>query len=740
MMEVNNTQTEITQELLSQYNQEVVEQFLDFINNIPYIKSFINPKRKKAKDLPRDMEGKILIDITNPHILEDMDYFRPTALHYQKTGKITNLRPNANPNSEYGKWVREEIRRCWEGYIRPSDGEWITGDCYFFWNYCPILVAKLKEGKKAVRVWDFPDVWDGHYWKFHYINMARNNGHHGAELARRGAGKSYTLAAMIAKRFLLGENSEVRKEVKCLVTAYQKEYLTKDGILNKFQSYIDFCAQNTEFPRKKLKSSLQDMAWTAGYLDLDTNTRKGTLNEVLGVSSKDDESKLRGKRGVLIGLEEWGSFPNLLGLYNTLRPSMEDGDAVYGLIYAQGTSGDSTSDFSAAQQIMYNPIGYNMQPIKNVYDKEGQGRPQFVFFFPGYLNRNGCQDENGNSDVVKALLQILQNRYIVKYNSTDINTITKTIAEIPITPQEAILRSQGNIFPVTQLTERENQIDSNPRFFDDVYTGDLVLNKSGEVEFRISNEQPIREFPLKDNKCKGAIEIFNMPEKDSNGKVYSNRYIAGIDPVDQDNSETLSLTSCFILDLFTDKIVAEYTGRQDFADDNYEIIRLLLMFYNAKGCYENNLKGLFAYFSRINCTHLLCDTPEYLRDKQLIKVTGYGNTAKGVHASAPINNYANTLIREWLLKPVSTVIEEGGEQKEVSVSNLYFIRNKALLKELILFNPDINVDRIRALGMCMLYREEKMIMYQGDMSKTTDSVSSDYLGNDDYFNNNYRQY
>ena len=740
MMEVNNTQTEITQELLSQYNQEVVEQFLDFINNIPYIKSFINPKRKKAKDLPRDMEGKILIDITNPHILEDMDYFRPTALHYQKTGKITNLRPNANPNSEYGKWVREEIRRCWEGYIRPSDGEWITGDCYFFWNYCPILVAKLKEGKKAVRVWDFPDVWDGHYWKFHYINMARNNGHHGAELARRGAGKSYTLAAMIAKRFLLGENSEVRKEVKCLVTAYQKEYLTKDGILNKFQSYIDFCAQNTEFPRKKLKSSLQDMAWTAGYLDLDTNTRKGTLNEVLGVSSKDDESKLRGKRGVLIGLEEWGSFPNLLGLYNTLRPSMEDGDAVYGLIYAQGTSGDSTSDFSAAQQIMYNPIGYNMQPIKNVYDKEGQGRPQFVFFFPGYLNRNGCQDENGNSDVVKALLQILQNRYIVKYNSTDINTITKTIAEIPITPQEAILRSQGNIFPVTQLTERENQIDSNPRFFDDVYTGDLVLNKSGEVEFRISNEQPIREFPLKDNKCKGAIEIFNMPEKDSNGKVYSNRYIAGIDPVDQDNSETLSLTSCFILDLFTDKIVAEYTGRQDFADDNYEIIRLLLMFYNAKGCYENNLKGLFAYFSRINCTHLLCDTPEYLRDKQLIKVTGYGNTAKGVHASAPINNYANTLIREWLLKPVSTVIEEGGEQKEVSVSNLYFIRNKALLKELILFNPDINVDRIRALGMCMLYREEKMIMYQGEMSKTTDSVSSDYLGNDDYFNNNYRQY
>ena len=102
------------------------------------------------------------------------------------------------------------------------------------------------------------------------------------------------------------------------------------------------------------------MSWTMGYIDLDTGTRKGTLNEVLGISSKDDESKLRGKRGVLIALEEWGSFPNLLGLYGTLRPSVEEGDAVFGLIFAQGTAGDSSSDFASAQEIMYNPLGYNM--------------------------------------------------------------------------------------------------------------------------------------------------------------------------------------------------------------------------------------------------------------------------------------------------------------------------------------------------------------------------------------------
>ena len=311
MIEFNEFQSSIEELDLDNYPKEVQEQFYDCINNIPYIKYFISKDRPRAKDLPRDKEGKIIIDLTKPHILENVDYFRPTALHYQKYGVVTNLRPNPNPNSEFGKWVREEVRRCYEGYVREEDGEWITGDMYFFMNYCPILLTKIKSGKKAERVWDFPEFWEGHYYKFHYINKARNNGKHGAELAARGRGKSFSLAAMIAKRFILGESKEVNKEVKCLVTAYQKEYLNKDGILNKFQSYIDFCAQHTQFPSKRIKSSLQDMVWTMGYLDLDTNTRKGTLNEVLGISSKDDESKLRGKRGVLIAIEEFNRLGSL---------------------------------------------------------------------------------------------------------------------------------------------------------------------------------------------------------------------------------------------------------------------------------------------------------------------------------------------------------------------------------------------------------------------------------------------
>lgn len=737
VMQVNKYQTPITDELLDSLEQEVREQFIDFINNVPYIKSLISKDRKYAKDLPRDDTGKIIVDITEPHILEDMDYFRPVALHYEKYGTITNLRPNPNPNSEYGKWIREEVRRCFEGYVRPTDGEWVTGDYYFFLNYCPMLLSKKSnDGNYAKRVIGFPLVWEGHYYKFHYLWQARNNGKHAAELASRSKGKSFCAAAMLAKRFILGESKDVQKKVVSYIVAFDKAKLVGgDQTLDKFQYNIDFCANNTQFPSKRLINTIQNMQWQMGYIDLDSGTKKGTLNAVVG-KSYNDSSKLRGSRGVLYLFEEAGSFSNLLESYNNLRPSVEEGEDVFGMLYLFGTAGDDQSDFSAMQEIMYNAKGYNVYSTKNIYDKEGQGRSTFAFFFPGYLNRSGCYDENGNSDVVKALIQILKDRYIVKYNSSDINSITKRIAEIPITPQEAILRTTKNIFPVIEINNRINEIDNNPNFFSDVYVGNLIMDKSGNVSFMPTTDVPIRDFPLKDNKATGAIEIYEMPLK-VHDKIPPERYIASLDNYENDESGTMSLGSIFVLDLWTDRIVAEYTGRPMFADDLNEIARKMCIFYNAKMLYENNKKNTFAYFSKMNCLHLLADTPEYLKQKQIVKTSSFGNSSKGVSGTVPVFNFAYLLIRDWLLKPVTITKEEQGEEVQYTVANLHFIKNRALLKELALFNPDINVDRIKSLCQLMLYREEKMILYQGNPQNYSNTNSADYLGNDPFFTKNY---
>lgn len=753
---MNEYQTELTEELVNSLPQEVQDQLFDIINNVEFVKRLISPTREHAKDRPRDDRGRIIVDLANPHILENMDYFRPSALHYEKYGTFTNLRPNANPNSEYGKWIREERRRIWEGYVRESDGEWVTGYMYWFLNYSPMMLSKIREykdkngkkrkSKRADRIEALPECWEGIYWRFHCLDQASNGGlynnfdggQHMAELASRGKGKSYSLASILNHIFVVGENEEAHEKVKGIVTAYQKEYLTKDGVLNKFVDMANFCATNTQFPRKRLKNSLQEMTWIMGYKDVELDIERGTQNTVLGVSSKDDESKLRGKRAAKILIEEFGTFPRLVDLYNVLLPSVQEGDIVFGQIYMLGTAGDNESDFAGAQEIMYNPKGYNMYAIPNVYDKFNQGKPYFVFFFPGYVNRKGCYNENGVSDVIKALIEILMNRYRVKYNSTDPNTIIKTIAEVPITPAEAIVKTGVNMFPVADLTERLGQLDANPTEYDNVYVGDLVFNKEGQVEYKPTSAQPIRDFPHKDNKIEGAIELYQMPEIDKNtGKPFNDRYILGADPYDDDESNTMSLGSIFVLDLWTDRIVAEYTGRPLYADDYYEICRKLCLFYNGRLNYEYNKKGLFSHFSTRNSLYLLTDVLDFLKEKQMMK-EGYGNKSKGTNASPAINAYARSRLRSWLLSPVPIMQTIDGEEKEVLVPRLFTVRNRALLKELINYNSEGNFDRISAMGMLMLLREDRMIRYQGYVSEEKqEKANSSYDGNDPFFKRNY---
>ena len=744
IVQTNEFQTDVTKGLLDSLPKEVADQLLECLNSIPFIQRIISPNRKRAKDLERDELGRIKVDLCNPHILENMDYFRQASLYFQKNHCYTKLKPNGNPNSEYGRWIRRERDRCWYGMIRPEDGEWITGAMYFYLNYSPIMIIEeAGDGNAANRVEGFPVVWEGIYWRFHYMEQARwggiyNNfkgGNHGAELARRGAGKSYSIASYASRNFILGQNKKACKRVVTIMAAYQGEYLSaKDGTVSKFTPIIDHCAINTQFPRRRLIDSLNKMVWQAGFQDITTGAKKGSLNLVMGVSVQEDEDKLRGKRGDIF-LEEFGTFPSLLGLYNTLRPSVEEGNKTFGLIYMIGTSGNKASDFTAAQEIIFNPKGYNIYALPNVWDKGVVGK-YISYFFPAYISRDGCYNKDGVSDVIKALIQILQNRYTVKYNSTDPNTIMRTIAEMPITPQEAITRVSQNIFPVNALNERIAELDSDENEMADVLVGKFVQRKGLDIVFETTDDFPIRDYPSSSNKINGAVEIYRMPVKDpETGRPINGRYIASCDPIDDDEAKTTrSFFSFHILDCWEDDIVCEFTGRREFVEDNYEIARLACMYFNAVLLYENNKKGIFPYFKQRHCLQYLSLTPDYLIEKELIKERGYGNKAYGVNASTGINNFARGLLRDWLLTPRNYTKIIDGQEVEYTLTNLHRIKARALLKELALWNFEGNYDRVSSMMMMMLKRQEIMIKFQGNPQNR--DTGSD-LANDDFFNKNY---
>ena len=732
----NQYQTAITTEWLEQFPDEVQESFLDFIDTVPMLKWMISENRPRAKDLPRDQKGRIIVDITHPHILEDMDYFRPAAKFYDENGCYSFLKPNGNPNSEYGKWLAEEVRRCREGYVRESDGEWITGFMYFYLNYCPIMLNVLDEDSGVyVRTEDFPDFWEGIYYRFHYIDQARQNSKHAMELARRGCSKSYSLASVMSRNLILGERKPKPKErsrLTTVLTASTKEYLSdKDGTFTKFSPIIDFCAANTEFPRLMLKRSPSEMIWRMGYKNSNGN-EMGSLNSVMGLSVKDDEGKIRGKRGYIL-YEEMGNYPNFKETWDNVRDSVKEGNRVFSEMIAVGTAGDKESDFSSVKTILYNPDAYEVYALDNVYDKTGKGTQKFAYFFPSYISRAGCMDKNGNSDVTAALMEILMERYMVKQGGDPASLLSR-IAQMPITPAEAILKVKSNFFPVVMLNERIRQLDMDPRVYDDVYVGTLV-DVGGKVEFRATDDTPIRKWPV-DNTEQGALEIFEMP---CSGTIPTHRYIIGVDPVDNDQAESTSLFSCFVFDLFTDSIVAEYTGRKPFANDNYEIVRLLCAFYNATCLYESNKKGLFSYFATKRCTWMLADCPEYLRERQLVKYSMFGSAIKGVTVNAGVNFFANGLIKDWLNKTYTVdVKDERGEVHQEEVPQLYRLRNRALIQELISYAPEVNTDRVSALAQVMLYREHFIVLYGG--SPSANDSSSDDVADDDFFDKDWKRH
>jgi len=234
---------------------------------------------------------------------------------------------------------------------------------------------------------------------------------------------------------------------------------------------------------------------------------------------------------------------------------------------------------------------------------------------------------------------------------------------------------------------------------------------------------PLYDFPLKDNKNhEGSIEIYEQPIS-VEGEVPYGRYIAGIDPYDDDESSTNSVGSILVLDTLTDRIVCHYKGRPPTADQFFETCRRIMKYYNAVGNYERNKKGLYGYLYNKGQLHLLCDEPEILRDKGISKANTFGNNSKGSYGSTPVIIYGLQRAVQWMS---STAY---GEEEGSEVTVLDQIRSIPLLKETIAWNPDDNYDDISALVMLMIYREDRLQYKYRTHKKEITRVTGDQFFN-----------
>jgi len=736
---MNRYQTVFKDEDFKNLPKDVKSDFYNTLETVPFVHWLIQPEsiRGFAKDRTRwdnpnnlknrkeDPKGKIVVDVTKPHILENIDFFRERAIFFNKHHKYTDLTPNPNPKSEYARFWKEELKRWRYGLVRPSDGEWIPGGLYFYWNYCPIWIVEKDEDAdgEGKRTREFPHPWLGDYLFYHYMEQARNNGKHVKMLKTRGIGASFKMGSLSPRNMYIYPGSGNPN----FHLASDKTFLQGDkGVFGKVMDTLDWIATYTPLPKLRLGDSKRAMEIQLGYLD-SYGLRKGLLSSVFGISMKDNADKARGIRGPLIHYEEDGIFPNLESTWNINRRAVEEGKVAYGQMVALGTGGDEGRNFAGSERLFYNPNAYNIYGIPNVYDKNSDGKSQCGFFWGSYLSRNDCYDRaTGEPDVTKALLEIIIERAKTRASASDSKTITQNMAEEPITPQEAVMRVDGTVFPVADLKEYLGEVSADlSNFTYSHYVGEIVITGNGEVEFRNKTDMyPIREYPALDNK-RGAIELFELPQKVKD----SYRYIIGVDTYDDDLVEfSSSLGSCIVFDRWTRRIVAEYTGRPGLANEFYEICYRLARLYNASIMYENNKKGMFTYFNNKGILLMLADTPEILVDKQLTKPrTLSGNVSKGVNATAAINSYGLRLQADWMLEPSYKETEEkvGEDEVEKYIPNLRKIRSIGYLKEAIAWHPKLNADRVSAMNMVMIYDAELSQYELGKGSSKTNTRASD---------------
>lgn len=642
--------------------------------------------------------------------LHNTDKFRQAAIFFQEHGCYT-LAPRGT--TDYNKYWEQETDRCLNGYTAP-DGEGITGYNYFYLNYSPIF--KLVETeytdrngdirKRRERVLQFPSFWDYDYYYFCAIEEAEQQGKHMAVLKSRQRGYSFKGASMLVRNYMLIPGS------KNFAVASEQKFLVGDGLLTKAWQIMDFLDKHTEWAKQRLVSTRMERV--SGYKVTDEfgkQTEQGYLSSIVGITLKNDPERIRGTRGKLVLWEEGGKFPDLLDAWRIEQPSVETDDGVaFGLMIAFGTGGTIGASFEGLKELFYKPNANNVLAFPNIWD-DGRENTECGFFVPAYSNLESFDDDgnqrfmdkDGNSLKELAIQNLIDQRNKIKDGGASQQSIDRFISERPMKPAEAVLELGKNIFPRKLLMDQLTRIRTNKKLQSMKHIVDLEWDGNGQVKATEKPSGDITNYPLKKgDKPHGSVVIWEYPVKDPPHGLY----IGGCDPYDHDDSFTNSLGSTFIFkrvragEAWTDVIVAEYSGRPDTAEEYYENVRKLLTFYNARLLFENERKGIYPYFTNKHCDYLLADQPdkiisEVFKDSKVQR-------RKGCHMTKQIRAYGEGLILEWLLDE----FEEG----HPNVERVY---SEPLIEELIENDGVRNVDRVIALCMVMIYREE---LYQVKVS------------------------
>lgn len=687
--------------------------------------------------------------IRNPDgIWINTEVFREEARKFQRYNTYC-LDPWGSP--DWFSYWQEQRNRIINGYT--SGGVKITGDHYFYLNFCPILKVEDMNAKKSAKVTDFPDFWDGDYNYFWAREIAFNGVVDGigvqsefdetcrvyaktlpeAEAQKkaleelfkglqlevkievdyltggynlivgksRRKGYSYKNAAIAVKNYLCYPRALT------IFAAYEKKFLYPKGIYTMASNYLNFINANTAwvYPKDVVDKMDHVKASTIEYRN-GVKVETGFMSEIMALTFKDNADAARGKDARDVIFEESGAFgtPGLLkSSYAATQDCVMAGDIKTGMITVFGTSGDMEGGTADYSEMHSSPLRFGMLPFQNIWDEESEDM-KCGFFHPITWNMEGYYDAQGNSDREGAKKVELANRKILLDNGATSADIQKRMQEKPLGPFEAFGMISVNNFPVLELkrqleivkAKNLHMIMGTPvKLFYDYDSkkvkAEPILDGTANVIYRQKPDNTSLE---------GCPVIYEYPAE----VPMRGAYKIGYDPYRQDKGTSLAAVYVYKSVIVGDRtkriIVAEYVGRPGEADDVNYICRLFAELYNTTIMHENEVTHVKDYFRRRKQLHYLAYQPDEVIKKNV--KNSKVNRLYGCHMIDQLKDAGEKYIKSWLLEALD--FDDDG----MPIRALDQIYSIGLLEELIGYNRKGNFDRVMALMQVMFQDQEDL--------------------------------
>ena len=369
---------------------------------------------------------------------------------------------------------------------------------------------------------------------------------------------------------------------------------------------------------------------------------QGTKSGIVHVNYSDKKQggaqAAAGGRYSISVYEEVGLMPNFIDAMLSNIATVSDDGVQFGVQIALGTSGNIEL-VQQSKKVFCNPNDYNFVAFDDIWEDSGK----IGLFIPAYLTSREFKDENGNTDLERAIAHYYKRREEAAA-SNDPDNLRHEKMNYPIVPSDMWISSKGSYFPIMEALERERELVKDKLYQKIGRPVNLIWDSKQQYGVRADYNpegEPFWEFPYDRSmsSIEGCFVIYEEPQQ-LKGEIPDDMYIFTLDPYVAENiedGESLGVFFGFLNPKYTKEgyngnyLVCSYIGKHRSGKNAfYEVIEKAIAYYGNPPrslWYEANRgDSVRDYFIRKNKTNVLALRPTRSKGAAAIekRVVEYG--------------------------------------------------------------------------------------------------------------------